>query len=200
MARNRLIFEGVPFRLDKIYTIIKRWIDECPQKVEMETDCSIRLRSHDISIPAIFFDGAFVDNSTGCGVWIKLSANERIHFYWNGGPGSNNKAELMALWGGLWVASDLSLQDFHIYGDSKIVIGWVSNSYHLLSPHLHGWLARTQNLWNRMLRPMINHIYRENNTRADGLSKRGLQVDYGVIQFFRYRDGRVIQELKIPIP
>lgn len=99
VARNRLIFEGVPFRLDQTYTYIKRWIDERPQRTVKETDCSVRLRPHDISIPAIFFDGASVDNSTGCGFWIKLSANERIHCYWNGGPGSNNKAELMALWG-----------------------------------------------------------------------------------------------------
>lgn len=98
------------------------------------------------------------------------------------------------------MASDLSLQDFHIYGDSKTVIGWVSNSYHLLSPHLRGWLARTQNLWNRMLRPTINHIFRENNTRADRLSKKGLQADFGVIHFSRYRDGMVVQELEIPIP
>lgn len=120
--------------------------------------------------------------------------------FWNGGPGTNNKAELMALWGGLWIASDLSLKDCHIYGDSKIVIGWVTNRFHFLSPHLRGWLDRAQGLWNRLQRPEINHIFRENNTRADGLSKRGLQADYGIIQFSRYRNGRVIQDFQIPIP
>lgn len=79
VARNRLIFEGVPFRIDMIFTYIERWIDERPQKMVMEIDFSLRLRPHHISIPAIFFDGASADNSTGCGVWIKLSANERIH-------------------------------------------------------------------------------------------------------------------------
>ena len=81
MARNRLIFEGVPFILDKIYTVINRWINECPQLLDKETDYSHRLRPHDISSPAIFFDGASEDNTTGCRVWIKLSANERIHLY-----------------------------------------------------------------------------------------------------------------------
>ena len=44
------------------------------------------------------------------------------------------------------------------------------------------------------------HIYRENNTRADGLSKKGLNADFGIMYVYRYRDGREVWNSFVPIP
>lgn len=127
-----------------------RWIDEwTPSKVKT-MDGSHRIRPHEISIPAIFFDGACNEGITGCGAWIKLSRRERIHLHWNGGPGTNNKAEIMALWGGLLAAVNLNLTEVHIYGDSKLIIDCISGRQNMNNPGLHGWLKRTQRLWHRL--------------------------------------------------
>lgn len=163
-------------------------------------DGSHRIRPHEISIPAIFFDGACNEGITGCGAWIKLSRRERIHLHWNGGPGTNNKAEIMALWGGLLAAVNLNLTEVHIYGDSKLIIDCISGRQNMNNPGLHGWLKRTQRLWHKLDNPPISHIYRENNMTADGLSKRGINAVFGILQVVHFRDGAQIWNSSIPIP
>ena len=81
---------------------IKSWKDDCPPTVNTISDASHRIRPHGIVFPALYFDGAVVDGFTGCGAWIKISDRERIHIHWNGGPGTNNKAEIIALWGSFY--------------------------------------------------------------------------------------------------
>lgn len=179
---------------------IKTWVDNRPFQLPVVIDGSHRIRPHAIDIPAIFFDGAFVDGNIGCGVWIKLFDRERYHIFWNGGPGINNKAEIMALWGGLLAASNLQLQGVCIYGDSQLIIGWITNRFLMLSPQLQGWIERTQRLWRRLNCLPINHIFRKNNTRADRLSKKGLVADYGLMKIIHFSDGRQIGEFSIPIP
>lgn len=50
-------------------------------------------------LPRDFFDGAKQNGICGCGV--HFLANEKCHFliHWNGGKGSNSKAEAMAVVG-----------------------------------------------------------------------------------------------------
>lgn len=120
--------------------------------------------------------------------------------YWYGGPGSNNKAEVMALWGGLHIAQDLQVQGISIYGDSMLIINWITSKYQMRSPHLQGWVERTQGLWQRLGCPPINHIYRENNSRADKLSKRGLTAGFGNMEVSHFKEGRMIEAFSIPIP
>lgn len=133
-------------------------------------------------------------------MWIKLSQYERIHIYWNGGPGSNNKAELMALWGGLYVAADLQILNPCFYGDSKNAIGWITGSVHLRISDLQGWRRRAHRLWQILNFPPINHIYREVNTRADALSKKGISAEFGLMYIHQYRDGQLIWNSSIPLP
>lgn len=116
------------------------------------------------------------------------------------GPGSNNKAEIMALWGALLAAADLQLQNINIYGDSKLVIEWITGNFTMNNPGSVGWRQRTLRLWQMLDCPPITHIYRENNTRAEGLSKRGLCADFGIMYFSRFRNGRVVWNSSVPIP
>lgn len=111
------------------------------------------------------------------------------------GPGSNNKAEIMALWGALLAAADFQLQNVNIYGDSKLVIEWIIGNFTMNNPGLVGWRQKT--LCGRC---WIAHIYRENNTRADGLSKKGLCADFEIMYFSRFRNGRVVWNSSVPIP
>ena len=200
LARNRIIFEDRPFHIQQTYTVIKEWMDECPISLPRLPDLSARIRPHQISLPALYFDGASVDGMAGCGAWIKLTESERYHMYGCGGPGSNNKAEVMALWGGLHIAQDLQVQGVSIYGDSLLVINWITNKYQMKSSHLQGWLERTQSLWQRLGCPPINHIYRESNTRADKLSKRGLRAEFGIMEVSHLKEGRLIEAISFPIP
>ena len=146
------------------------------------------------------FDGACKEGITSCGAWTKLSGRERIHLHWNGGPGTNNKAKIMALWGGLLAACNLKLIKMHIYGDSKLIIESITGRQHLNIPDLQGWLRRTLHLWHRLGNPPISHIYRDNNMRADGLSKRGVNAVFGFMQVEHYRDRALIWNTTIPIP
>lgn len=189
LARNRKIFDQIPIQPHKIYFAIKSWMDVTPSAMPDIIDGSRRIRPHDISLPAVYFDGAAADGSTGCGAWIKISGHDRYHISWNGGPGSNNKAEVMALWGALFVAFDLQILVANIFGDSKLVIGWITNESRLETPHLQGWVERTRQLWNLLNCPPIFHIFRENNTRADRLSKRGLLEDFELLIVSHFQNG-----------
>lgn len=48
--------------------------------------------------------------------------------------------------------------------------------------------------------PVISHIYRENNTRADRLSKRGLLADFSSMTIENFIDGVLMEASSIPIP
>ena len=46
-----------------------------------------------------FFDGIADYKSCGCGVYIVIEPSTHYHLCWNGGLGSNNKADTITLWG-----------------------------------------------------------------------------------------------------
>lgn len=116
------------------------------------------------------------------------------------GFGSYLIPSIMALWGGLLISYDLQIQVVGIYGDSKLVIGWLSNETHMDSPHLQGWIDRTRELWKRMDCPPIHHIYRENNTRADRLSKKGLLEEFGILRVAHFSNDLQMGVAHIPLP
>lgn len=93
-------------------------------------------------MPKAFFDGAEHDGICGCGVLI--IANEKNHYliHWNGGRGSNSKAEVMALAGLLSFCLFLNLQSVSIFGDSRVLVDYVLGKNKILKPQLVGWLDR----------------------------------------------------------
>ena len=58
----------------------------------------------------------------GCGAWLKLAEDERIEICWNRRKGTNNLAELMAIWCGFNASVNMGLQGVSVYRDSKLVI------------------------------------------------------------------------------
>lgn len=99
--------------------------------------------------------------------------------HWNGGSGTNTRAEEMALWGLLWFTNFLNIPDIHIYGDSKIIINKVKGSANTNNPSLFGWLGRIGLLWNQLNNSTIIRIGREKKKAVDDISKRGLQGNFG---------------------
>lgn len=183
-----------------IYNAIMGWIKDRDPYRPSNRDDSIRIRPHPISLPAIFFDGACKNGIMGCGAWIKPSQSERIQVRWNGGKGTKNLAELMALWGKLLAACNLNLKHASIYEDSKLII----ETFQGLCPHssitAHGWFRRAKILWEKLNEPPLHHIFRDNNTRVDRLSKKGLNMNYGHLQVTRYVNNQEVWTSNIPIP
>ncbi len=107
--------------------------------------------------------------------------DESTHFsiHWNGGSGSNSKAEAMALAGLLKFCLFLNLHHVSIYGDSKVMIDYISGKIHITAPHLNGWMGRIIYHWDSMDGSSIHHICRDKNYLADSLSKSGLQEASG---------------------
>lgn len=60
-----------------------------------------------------------------CGVYIIPKEGQQIEIYWNGGVGSNNKAEAMALASLLSFCDFLDIHKLEIFGDSKFIIDHV---------------------------------------------------------------------------
>ena len=120
---------------------------------------------------------------------IYLSKTHHFSFYVGCGHSTNTRAELMALWSVLHVSILMGLPLKMIYGDSKVVISWVNRISTLDVPTLKHWCDEIISML-RMTPPVsINHIYREHNTLADGLSKKALLLDMGIGYYTKTMDG-----------
>ena len=81
-----------------------------------------------------------------------------------------------------------------IFGDSLVIISWVNRITTLDLPTLKHWCDEIFSMLHLALPVSFNHIFREHNTLADGLSKRALNLDMGIGQFTETLDGLVIDE------
>jgi ribonuclease HI len=95
-----------------------------------------------------WFDGSATGDSqnNSAGGVICINQNYLIKWSFNTGVGTNNKAELMAVWTTLFLSKILNLQTIQIIGDSKLVIDWCNGSGSLHSRALEGWKDRIKRL------------------------------------------------------
>lgn len=170
--RNRMIFyskkEPFPKVFESIVCLYEK-LDQPCQSVQRQGRISLRL-----------FYGTALRNACACGVSIIPVDGQSFDIYWNGGPRTNNKAEIMALTGLLSIFAFLGLQNHHIFGDSKITIDHVLSKHIIKDIHLSGWLNRLEALWSIMKDYIISHIVRDKNRRVDALSKMRLSVPQGI--------------------
>ena len=68
------------------------------------------------------FDGAQQGGVCGAGMLIIIDKNLHYRFKMNIGPGTNTKAELLALWGLLHFAKTKDILPVIVYGDSKVIV------------------------------------------------------------------------------
>ena len=129
--------------------------------------------SMDLSIlPRAYFDGATMNGICACGVLIIPCEYQHIQISWNGGKGSNNKVEAIALVGLLSFSDFLNIQGLHIFGDSMVIIDHVKSVHIIQNINISGWLDRIASIWNSRKDFTIQHI--ERTFKADALSKEGV--------------------------
>ena len=102
------------------------------------------------------------------------------------GPGSNTKVELLALWGLLYFAKEKDIWLDMVLGDSKTIVEWAKGSYKLHTIQLSHWINRTKILIEHFQDTTFSHIYRELNTKADGLSKLAIGVSMNSIEWAKF--------------
>jgi len=131
-----------------------------------------------LGFPRAYFDGAAQNGICACGVYIITKEDQQFSIYWNG-EGTNNKVEAMALSGLLQFSIFLNIESLHIYGDSKFIIDHVNANISIKNHNLTGWMNRIDSLWRSTKDYTITHVDRSQNSHADELSKKGLQIQTG---------------------
>ena len=96
---------------------------------------------------------------------------------------SNNEAEYRALLVGLEAAKGLGIKHLLIEGDSQLVVEQIAGAYKMKSEALRPFYASARKLIVKDFEFIgIRHIYRENNTYADGITKYILQTKRSYIE------------------
>jgi ribonuclease HI len=84
---------------------------------------------------------------------------------------SNNQAEYEALIAGMKLAKEMEVTDLRAKSDSQLVTNQVSGEYQTKDPQLIKYLEKVQNLASQFKHFELIYVPREQNARADLLSK-----------------------------
>ena len=122
------------------------------------------------------FDGASNPNPGPSSAGIVVFGPGQRKFLYERGVfldhASNNEAEYKALELGLESAKELGIQNLVIEGDSQLVVEQTVGNYKMKSETLRPFYNRVQALLAKNFDYVaIRHIYRENNTYADDVTK-----------------------------
>jgi len=88
---------------------------------------------------------------------------------------TNNYAEYMGLIMGLTKAIELNISELIVEGDSILIIKQINNEYKVKSNNLNELHKLAQELKMKFSNITFNHIYRENNKRADELCNEAIE-------------------------
>ncbi|MFQ6614515.1 MAG: ribonuclease HI family protein [Fidelibacterota bacterium] len=124
----------------------------------------------------LFVDGAanLSLKAAGIGGHINRNGNEVYSFAEYVGHKTNNEAEYLALIRGIELARDLNIDSLQIFADSELVVRQINGIYKVKHPNMIPLYRRVLHRLKAFEEWSIQHIPREQNTRADELSKEGL--------------------------
>ena len=108
------------------------------------------------------------------------------------------KAKLLGAWASLVLASrhtDVLL----LLGDSKLTIDWLNGLADFQVAVLDCWKERTKDATHLFRKLSFKHIFREENSEADSLSKKALLQPSSQICFTIWEDGNEGIAYKIKI-
>lgn len=89
---------------------------------------------------------------------------------------TNNEAEYNALILGLQKALELGITELDVEGDSNLVVNQVQGLWKVKVPRLVPLQSKANKLLWKLKKWTVKHVYREENTDADRLSKEALTV------------------------
>jgi ribonuclease HI len=120
----------------------------------------------------IYVDGS--SNIKGCGAGVILENSEGLAVEYSlrfDFRRSNNQAEYEACLAGIWMAKELGANAITIYSDSKLVVSQIKGEYQANEPIMQKYLAKVRDALVGFSKFEIRHIPREENARANLLSK-----------------------------
>ena len=125
-----------------------------------------------------FFDGSASGNPKVCGAGgiLFLKNDHYITFKAGLGVGSNNFAELSALKLLIILALNKQILNIEFFGDSMLVINWISGKFRIHNLQLAQILQEVNILSDLFEQADFKHIYRERNTLADKLANERRKV------------------------
>ena len=124
----------------------------------------------------VFCDGASRSNpgDASIGVSILLDGKEVHTISKKIGIATNNEAEYQALIDGLNYCVDNSIKEIEVFLDSNLVVEQVNKNFKVKAGNLKVLNSKVDDLIQEFNFIEINHVYREENKRADQLANMAL--------------------------
>jgi len=109
------------------------------------------------------------------------------------------KAELLGLWGLLFLVASLSLNNMMVVGDSKVMIDWINEEANMNILHLGPRKEKIWRLKDNFKRLKFMHVHRIYNIVLDQLSKKALNCSSRWIYFEKLLQRTVIHADRLPL-
>ena len=124
----------------------------------------------------VFCDGASRSNPGDASIGVSISFDgKEIHTISREiGIATNNEAEYQALIDGLNYCIENSINEVDVFLDSKLVIEQVKKNYKVKAHNLKEFNSQVENMIKEFKYIEFNHVYREDNKRADQLANLAL--------------------------
>ena len=124
----------------------------------------------------LFCDGASRSNpgDASIGISILLDGKEVHTISKKIGIATNNEAEYQALIDGLNYCVDNSINEIEVFLDSNLVVEQVNKNFKVKAGNLKVLNSKVDDLIQEFNFIEINHVYREENKRADQLANMAL--------------------------
>lgn len=124
----------------------------------------------------LFCDGASRSNpgDASIGISILLDGKEVHTISKKIGIATNNEAEYQALIDGLNYCVDNSIKEIKVFLDSNLVVEQVNKNFKVKAGNLKVLNSKVDDLIQEFNFIEINHVYREENKRADQLANMAL--------------------------
>ena len=127
---------------------------------------------------AMYFDGCSKGNPGRAGAGAVLYDPQGAEVFAESGfagySATNNEAEYTGLILGLNEALKRGITELHVRGDSQLVVRQMQGKYKVNSPNLAPLHQCASTLASKFSKIEFEHVYRNNNKRADALSNAGL--------------------------
>ena len=136
----------------------------------------------------VFFNGSAIGNPQLCvaGGILFLTVDHFITFKARLGVGTNNLAELYALKLLLILALNKQINHIQVFGDSLLVINWITGKFRIHNIQLAQILQEVIRLTDCFDQADFKHIYRERNSLANSLANDGGKVQNGFWSMTEY--------------